>query len=136
MSVETTPPSPGRFLAADAGAGDGRQNVDEPVAIDAVAKVGRVEIERRARRGNTNRIGETRRASLGSSGSEGMCPRKRKPWVRSFRRDLKAFSSLLAEPWGNPRRRSRRPGNEFLDGALFGSVTVSPPSAGKVCGCL
>src|SRR5437588_418027 len=47
MDAQRTPAPPRRFLAADARPRDGRQRMHETVALDAVAKVLRIEIERR-----------------------------------------------------------------------------------------
>ena len=96
-----TPPSSERFLAADARAGDGRENLDEPVAIDAVTKVGGVEIEWRSdprhhkpdrRNAELQQIGRTRleaerRAQDGGADwiidGIGRHVRMGEPWARS-----------------------------------------------------
>jgi len=126
-----TPPSPGRFLATDARAGDWRKNVDATVTVDAVAEVGGVEIEWRgdARHHEPDR-GDAK-DQLGVVGIRGHVSEEKKASGPLIPQGPESVFVSVVGALGNQRRRPCRPGNESLDGLCSAVLPFHPLPRGR-----
>lgn len=121
-----TPPSPGRFLATDARAGDGRKNADATVAIDAVAEVGGVEIEWRSDPRHHEPDRGDAKGQLGVVGIRAHVSEEKKALGLLIPQGPEGSSPLLAERWATHAAGRAGPGMNRLTGSVRQCYRFTP----------